>query len=95
MMKTHTTEHTLACHTPVGGGSSLNKGGKGSFTHCETTLDIPGMSEDCQILPDGIEAFLLWDQAWMRAGCRGPKPGGFRPATGQGSTAVSQSGKRD
>lgn len=58
MMKTHATEHALACHTPVGGGSSWNKGGKGSFTHCETTLDIPGMSEDCQIRPDGIEAFL-------------------------------------
>ena len=39
--------------------------------------------------------FPLWDQAWMRAGCRGPKPGGFRPATSQGSVAVSQNGKRD
>lgn len=33
------------------------------------------MSEDCQIRPDGIEAFPLWDQAWMRASCRGPKAG--------------------
>ncbi len=52
---THTATHTR--HTQLAGAMG-RKGGRGSYTHCESTLDIPGMSEDCQIRPDGIEAFL-------------------------------------
>lgn len=55
----------------------VGKAGSSLFTHCESTLDIPRMSEDCQIYPDDIEAFPLWDQAWMRACCRGSKAKGW------------------
>lgn len=63
------------------------------FTHCESTLDIPEMREDCQIHPDGTEAFPLWDQAWMRARCRGSKDraGGGDNQTSDWTLSVSQS----
>ena len=73
--------HTSTRHTPVG----VRLGG-GGVTHCESTLDIPRMREDCQIHPDAVAGSPPWDQARMRASCPGPKPGGwgvgFRPATG-------------
>lgn len=50
-----------------------SEGGRGLFTHGESTLDIPGMSEDCQIRPDGMEALPQRDQAGMRAGYGGTK----------------------
>lgn len=66
-------EHTLQrTHT-----HHVGKAGSSLFTHCESTLDIPRMSEDCQIYPDDIEAFPLWDQAWMKACCRGSKAKGW------------------
>lgn len=56
--------HTLACQTVVelseaaGSEGGMGEGGLEGFTHCESTLDIPGMSEDSQIRPDGVAAFL-------------------------------------
>lgn len=55
----HLWTHIYLSRSSWPGWQGARVGGVRS-THCESTLDIPGMSEDCQIRPDGIEAFLCW-----------------------------------
>lgn len=81
---THTYQHTRLLHSNWQGQHPLWK-------HFGHPWDEGGLAN-----PSWLHSGSpLCDQAWMRDGCRGPKPGGFRPATDQRGAAVSQSGQRD